>query len=141
MIESYRTECGRLLCLRDIEKEELKTSKVAKLPGPLPQSIRAGNLLLIPCGPITPDGALVTEDFELATVQMMENTKTILEEAGSSMDKVIRVDVYLKRIEDTELFNKIYTRYFKEPYPVRSLIQPARTPSDTPCAMVVTALI
>ena len=122
-------------------KIEIKVSRAPKLPGPLPQAIRSGNLLLVPCGPVTMEGRLVTEDFEQAARQMMENTKTILEAAGSSMDSIIRVDVYLKRIEDTDLFNSVYKEFIKEPYPVRSLSQPERTPSDTPCAMVVTALV
>ena len=123
------------------KKVEVKTPKAPRIPGPLPQAIRAGNLLIIPCGPFALSGKMITDDFEMAARRMMENTRIILEEAGSSMDRVIRVDVYLRRIEDTDKFNEVYRQYFKEPYPVRSLIQPARTPSDTLCAMVVTALV
>jgi 2-iminobutanoate/2-iminopropanoate deaminase len=122
------------------KKIEVKTSKVSKLPGPLPKAIKAGNLLFVPCGPVTLDGKIILDDFEKAARLMMENTKKILEAGGSSMDRIVRADVYLKRMEDLELFNKVYTEYIKEPYPARSLMQPARTPGDSLCAMIVTAL-
>lgn len=84
---------------------------------------------------------MITDDFERAVYQMMQNTKEILESAGSSMDRIVRVDVYLQKMENVELFNKVYKEYIKEPYPARSLCQPERTPSDTPCGMIVTALV
>ncbi len=127
--------------MSSLEKTEIKTSKAPRLPGPLSQGIKAANLLFVPCGPITLDGKMITDNFELAVRQMMENTKAVLESAGSSMDKIVRVDVYLQKLEDVEAFNKVYTEYIKEPYPARSLCQPERTPSDTPCGMIVTALV
>ena len=85
-------------------------------------------------------GEPVTGSFEKATRQMMENTKKILRAGGSSMDRIIRVDVYLQDLDDLDEFNSIYREYVPEPFPARSLSQPARTPMDLPCAMVVTAL-
>jgi 2-iminobutanoate/2-iminopropanoate deaminase len=124
-----------------LEKIEIKTSKAPRLPGPLPQGIRAGNLLFVPCGPLTLDGRIIEGNFEVAVRQMMENTKIILESAGSSMEKIVRVDVYLQKMENVDTFNKVYKEYIKEPYPARSLCQPERTPSDTPCGMIVTAIV
>lgn len=124
-----------------LEKIEIKTDKAPKLPGPLSQGIKAGNLLFVPCGPITLEGEMITDNFERGVRQMMENTKAILESAGSSMEKIVRVDVYLQKMENVEVFNKVYKEYINEPYPARSLCQPERTPSDTPCGMIVTALV
>jgi len=122
------------------QKQEITAPDAPRIPGPLPQGIRAGNLIFISCGPVDMKGEPVTGSFEKATRQMMENTKKILRAGGSSMDRIIRVDVYLQDLDDLDEFNSIYREYVPEPFPARSLSQPARTPMDLPCAMVVTAL-
>ena len=121
-------------------KQEIKTDKAPKIAGPLSQGIRAGNMIVVPCGPIDIKGNIIVDSFERGVRQMMENTKNILEAANASMDNIIRVDVYLQDMRNLDDFNRVYLEYFSEPFPVRSMSQPARTPFDLPCAMVVTAI-
>ncbi len=123
------------------KKIEIKTDRAPKIPGPLSQGIRAGNLLFVPCGPQDMSGRIVEGDFVTVTRQMMENTKKVLESAGSSMDQIVRADVFLKDMDNISKFNEVYKEYIKEPFPARSVCQPARTPGDSPCAMIVTALV
>ena len=121
-------------------KQEIKTDKAPKIPGPLCQGIKAGNLIFISCAPLDMKGKPVTGDFKKAAKQMMENTKNILEAANSSMERIVRVDAYLQDMSNFETFNKVYREYIPEPFPARSISQPQRTPLDLVCAMVVTAL-
>lgn len=123
-----------------IVKQEIKTNRAPRIPGPLSQGIKAGNMIIVPCGPIDINGNSISDDFERGVRQMMENTKNILEAAGALMENIIRVDVYLKDMNNLEQFNRVYLEYFSEPFPVRSMSQPMRTPFDLPCAMVVTAI-
>jgi 2-iminobutanoate/2-iminopropanoate deaminase len=123
-----------------IRKQEIKTDKAPKIHRYLPQGIRAGDLIFLSAAPIDLKGNLVKGGFEKAAKQTFENVKAVLTAAGSSMKNIVRIDVYLQNLEDFDRFNKIYAQYIPEPYPARSICQPARTPLDHPLGMVVTAL-
>ena len=47
----------------------------------------------------------------------------MLEAAGSSLDKVVKCNVYLLDFGDFEAMNEVYKTYFKDPYPARTTIQ------------------
>lgn len=123
------------------QKEEIRTEKAPKMFGPLSQGIRAGNLVFVNAGPIDMNGKDVDDDFEKAARQMFANAKAVLEAADSSMSSIVRIDAYLRDHGNIDKFNRIYSELVPRPYPVRSISQPARTPRDHMCAMVVTALV
>lgn len=53
----------------------------------------------------------------------LEHLKTILEAAGSSLDKVVKVSVFLKNLGDFKAMNEVYAEYFKaDPPPVRTTV-------------------
>jgi 2-iminobutanoate/2-iminopropanoate deaminase len=60
--------------------------------------------------------------------RIMESTKTILEENGSSLDKLVKVTVFIADLEKAPLFNEVYYSYFKDEKsrPVRCCVQVAR---------------
>lgn len=63
--------------------------------------------------------------------QVMENLKAILEAAGSSLDRLVKVNVFLQRIRDFQEMNEIYRTYFKEGnYPARSTVEVTLTNKD-----------
>jgi len=62
------------------------------------------------------------------TKQVFENIKTILKAAGSSLDKVVKVNVYLRDINDFAAMNEVYKTYFSAPYPARTTIQAGALP-------------
>lgn len=71
------------------------------------------------------------EGIEAQTKASLENVKTILENAGSSMDKVLKTTVFLKDINDFAAMNGVYATFFSEgSYPSRSAIEVARLPKD-----------
>lgn len=76
------------------------------------------------------DGS-IPEGVEAQTAQSLENVKAILEEAGTSMDKVVKTTVFIKDMNDFAKVNEIYKTYFKEgSYPARSCVEVARLPKD-----------
>ena len=65
---------------------------------------------------------------------------TVLEAAGSSMDKVVKTTVFLKDMNDFAVMNGIYAQYFKEPFPARSAVQVAKLPKDGKVEIEVVAV-
>jgi len=82
--------------------------------------------------PLNPDnGELVTE-ISAAARQSLNNIKAILEESGSSLDKVIKCTVFLADINDFAAVNEVYKEFFDEHKPARSAIQVAALPLGAP---------
>jgi len=81
--------------------------------------------------PINPaDGTLVTGAVEEQAEQALKNLKALIEESGSSMDKVIKTTVFIKDMNDFAKINEVYARYFTDNYPSRSCVEVARLPKD-----------
>ena len=101
--------------------------------GPYSQGNIFGNLLFtsgqVPLDPET--GTVVGTTIEEQTEQVLKNVKAILEEAGSSLDKVLKTTVFIKDMNDFAAMNSIYAKYFTEgSYPSRSAVEVARLPKD-----------
>ena len=74
--------------------------------------------------PINPEtGDIVGGGITQQTKQIMENTSAILEEAGSSLDNLLKSQVYLKDIEDFAEFNEVYSEYVSDPKPALSAFE------------------
>ncbi len=71
---------------------------------------------------------LVSDDVTEQTVQVFENAKTILTEAGMSFDEVVKVTVLLDSMDDFGKMNEVYGKYFTENYPARMAYEVARLP-------------
>jgi 2-iminobutanoate/2-iminopropanoate deaminase len=67
--------------------------------------------------------------------------RIILEEAGSSLDNVLTVTVYLLDIEEYARFNAVYKKYFKENRPARTCIQAGSLPFNTRVEITATAYV
>jgi len=114
------------------EKKAFRTDKAAVLGGPYSQAIvYSGIIYLSGQGPIDPrTNQVVPGTIEQETKLTMENIRIILEETGSSLDKVLQVTVYLTNIREYGRFNEVYRTYFPVDPPARSCIQAARLPFD-----------
>ncbi len=67
------------------------------------------------------DGTRVRGDVREEALVTLKNLKNVLEEAGSSLSKVLSVTVYLEDIEELPAFNEVYEEFFVSPYPARSV--------------------
>jgi len=70
--------------------------------------------------PIT--GEVVAGDLESQTILTMHNISRILAQSGSSLEDVVKVNIYLKNRFDYEQFNRVYCRIAPRPYPARTLV-------------------
>ncbi len=110
----------------------IATEKAPAAIGPYSQANKFGNLV-ITSGQLPIDMATgaFPEGIEAQTKASLENVKTVLENAGSSMDKVLKTTVFLKDINDFAAMNGVYATFFSEgSYPSRSAIEVARLPKD-----------
>jgi len=112
------------------KKNVFNTIKAAQLGGPYPQAvIHNGLIYLSGQGAIDPQTnrprlGTIEEETSLA----MENIRVILKEAGSSLEKVLRVTAYLLHMKEYGRFNEAYGSFFPRNPPARSCIQVARLP-------------
>ncbi len=113
------------------EKELFNTPKAGITGGPYSQAVIHNGLIYV-SGQIAFDpktNKFKSGTIEEETVLALENLKTILEEAGSSIDKVLKVTVFLADIKDYSVFNEIYRRYFSDSLPARVCVQAGALPA------------
>ena len=102
-------------------KKELNSKKAPGAIGPYSQAVQAGNLIFVSGQlPINAETGEMPADIKSQTHQSIENIKAILEEAGATLDNVLKSTVYLA---DMSLFgdmNEVYAQHFKAVYPARA---------------------
>jgi 2-iminobutanoate/2-iminopropanoate deaminase len=115
-----------------MSKRIIKTDRAPAAIGPYSQAIVANNFVFvsgqIPLDPHT--GQLVQGDIQAQARQCLENLKAILEAAGTTMDKLVKVTVFAKDLKDFQAINQVYSEYFKENPPARSFVEVSRLPRD-----------
>ena len=109
----------------------IRTQRAPKPVGPYPHARRVGDFLFLSgIGPRTPGTGEIpglradgTHDIEVQTRACIENVKAILEDAGSSLEKVLDVTVYLTDMQgDFAKFNQVYAEYFGRIQPTRTTV-------------------
>ena len=97
--------------------EHLVFDKGPKRVGPFSHAVKAGDFIFItgqmPTLLDSPD-ILVSNDIEEQTHQVMKNLINVLEQCGSSLERVTFLRVYLVNFQDFDKVNKIYKSYFNE---------------------------
>ena len=108
-----------------IEHRAISTEKANPPAGPYSQGVVWNNLVFTasvaarnPAFGAAPDG-----DARAAARNALENIKAILEEAGSDLDHVLHVTLYLNDMDDFAAINEIYSTYFTGVRPARSLVR------------------
>jgi len=106
----------------DSSIEHLNSGKILPDNLPFSEAVRVDNMLYLSgqIGIIPGTLNLVSGGIEEEAKQTMDNIKAILEEHGSSMDKLVKCMVMLTDLSEWTQFNEIYQQYFTKPYPARS---------------------
>ena len=125
-----------------MKKEIIVTKKAPAAIGPYSQAIKVGEFVFasgqVPIDSST--GKLVGGNIENQTRQCLENIKSILEAANSSLDKTVKVTVFLKDMNDFSEMNRVYKQYFTKDFPARCCIQVAKLPMDADIEIEATAV-
>lgn len=112
--------------------KNVNSQKAPKVVGPYSHAVISNNLVFC-AGQIGVDpatGNLAPEDIESQTKQTIINLQSVLEEAGSSLDKVVSVNCFLKNISDYQKFNEVYGSFFTSK-PARTTVEVSSLPRNS----------
>lgn len=113
-------------------KEIISTPKAPAAIGPYSQANVVGNMIftsgMIPIIPET--GAIIEGGIKEQATQAISNLITLLEEAGSDAQSVVKTTVFIKNMDDFATVNEVYATFFTDAYPSRSCVEVARLPKD-----------
>lgn len=120
----------------------INTDKAPAAVGAYVQAIATDNLIFtsgqLPLNPATGE---LESDIKKATKRALENIKAIVEEAGSSVDKIIKCNVFLDKIEDFAAFNQVYEEFFGDHKPARSALEVVNIPKGAVIEIEAIALL
>ena len=110
-------------------KEVVSTDKAPAAVGPYSQAIKNGGLVYVSGQiPIDPATGKMPEATTDQARQCLNNIKAILETAGSSMDKAIRIGIFMTDLADFKPVNEVYATFFTSACPARATVQVAALP-------------
>lgn len=114
-----------------MNREIINTIKAPAAIGPYSHGNKIGDLIFTSGQlPINPETKELITEIKAATRQSLENVKGILEEVGSSMDKVVKATVFVKDLGQFGEVNEVYSEYFGKNSPARSCVQVVKLPMD-----------
>lgn len=109
-----------------MKKEVIATDNAPKPVGQYSAATRVGNLLIVggngPIDPVTNE--VLRGNFEEEARLTLRNMQAVIEAGGSSLDKVLKVTIYLTDIKNFDRFNQVYSEFFpnKENLPTRAVV-------------------
>ena len=113
-------------------KKIISTKDAPAAIGPYSQGVVSNGFLYVsgqlPIDPKTSSFAGV--DITAQTRQSLENVKAVVQAAGMSLDDVLKVNVYMKDMEDFNAMNAVYAEYFVSDCPARAAVEVSRLPKD-----------
>ena len=111
-------------------KEIIFTQKAPKAIGPYSQAVKAGGFLFVSGQiPINPEtGDLMTSSVEEQANQVILNLKSICEAAGSGLEDIVKLTIYLTDLGNFAKVNEAMLEYFPEPYPARATVEISALP-------------
>jgi 2-iminobutanoate/2-iminopropanoate deaminase len=111
-------------------RNAILTDRAPKPIGPYSQAIVENGFVFVAgqgcTNPVTGEKEL--GDVRSETKRTLENLRAILEAAGSSMNDVVKCNVYLRDINDFAAMNEVYATFFQAPQPARTTIQAGALP-------------
>ncbi len=110
-------------------KRNISTSKAPQAAGTVCQAAVANGLLFTSAiMPLNPETGEIHSNVDEQTVQVLENLKAIVEEAGASLEDVLKCTIYLLNWDDFGKFNTAYSTYFKEGSTARACYEISKMP-------------
>ena len=120
----------------------VQTNKAPAAIGPYSQAVVA-NGMVFTSGQIalTPEGVMLDDDVVIQTKQVLKNLQAVLEEAGASMQSVIKTTIFLASMDDFATVNEIYAEAFGSHKPVRSTVAVKTLPKNALVEIDAVALL
>ena len=113
-------------------KKIIATDKAPQAIGPYSQAIETENLIftsgVIPINPVT--GELVLGGIRDQADQAIANLVELIHAAGAETEDVVKTTVFIKNMEDFNVVNEVYEKYFTKSFPARSCVEVSRLPKN-----------
>ena len=125
------------------EKKIIATDKAPKALGPYSAGVSTGTMVFT-AGQIGIDpetGKMVEGGVQAQTKQIFKNLQAILEEAGTSLDMIVKTTVFLQDMGDFAQMNEVYASFFTSNYPARSAFQVGALPGGAMVEIEAIALL
>lgn len=107
----------------------IQTNKAPEAVGAYVQGLATDNLIFTSGQlPLDPETGELEMDIKKATKRALENIKAIVEAGGSSVDKIVKCNVFLDDVNDFAAFNEVYEEFFGDHKPARSALEVANIP-------------
>jgi len=99
-------------------------------PAPVSPATKAGGFIFVSgqCGYDMKKGCFLGGDIESQTRGALDNLREVLEAAGSDLEHVLKINIYLNDVNDFAAVNGIYKEYFEGDHPARTCLQIAKIP-------------
>ncbi|WP_231460448.1 MULTISPECIES: RidA family protein [unclassified Pedobacter] len=123
-------------------KQIINTTNAPAPIGPYNQAVMAGNFLFVSGQvAINPEnGELNMPNIEEETHQVMRNLKSVLLEAGLTLDNVVKSSIFLTDMGNFAAVNEIYGKYFTSDFPARETVQVSALPKNVNVEISVIAV-
>jgi 2-iminobutanoate/2-iminopropanoate deaminase len=109
--------------------QTIATSGAPAAIGPYSQAVKSGPFIFVSGQlPLDPATGEMPADIKGQVAGSLSNIRSILEAAGSSLAKVVRVGIFLTDLKDFQAANEVYGEFFKEPYPARVTVEVSALP-------------
>jgi len=107
------------------ERKNFNTAKAPRMSQAFPQAVIAEKFIFLSGTPGLDlhSGQVVSDSFEDQTRQCFQNIRIILQEAGSSLSKIVKTTIFMVAGNDFSIVNKVYGEFFPENPPARSTPQ------------------
>ena len=141
--------------MSDRNRDDVVSERAPEPVGAFPHAKRVGNLLFvsgigprvrgtkeIPGVTLDADGNVVDHDIEAQCASVFRNVRTIVEDAGSSWDRIVDVTVFLTDMKrDFATFNRLYAEAFVDNRPTRTTVEVGALPTPIAVELKVIATI
>ena len=123
-------------------KQIIQTTRGAAPIGPYSRAVKAGHFIFF-SGVIALNeaGELIQTSLEAETVQVMENIKNLLADAGADFSQVVKASIFLSDMGHFATVNEVYARYFSGDYPARETVAVAGLPKAAHVEISVTVYL
>jgi 2-iminobutanoate/2-iminopropanoate deaminase len=123
-------------------RDIIATENAPGAVGPYSQGVRTDKFVFtagqVPLDPST--GTLVDGPIEDQTRRVLDNVRAVLEAAGSGLDRVVKMTVFMTDLGDFARMNAVYAEYFPDAPPARSAVQVGALPLGADIEMEAVAL-
>jgi len=126
-----------------LKKLIISTDKAPVAVGPYSQAVVAGHFVFTAgqVALVPGTGKLAEGGISAQTSQVLDNLQAVLEEAGSSFDKVIKTTVFLQDMGHFPVINSLYAERFGEDPPARTTVEVAKLPVGALIEIEAVALV